>query len=696
MCAGGADLTAAPFEGAAAQADSGKAYLQPEIVVTGTRTPFLKSRVPRSVDVVTPQAVATAVLATVPDLLSMAPGVLVQKTTAGGGSVYLSGMLGNYCLLLTDGIRINNSALRTGPNQYLNTLDPASVERVEILQGPGSVLYGSDAFGGVVNVLSPSALAEGMGQPDVRVRAQYGGPESRRVGALRLTRRVGHMGMLLNLSTARYHDLRGGDTTGAQSPTGYESHSGALKLSVPMGAPGVLTLAAQHVQQNDVPRYDRLSGGKDLEHVFNPQRRTLVYARAQRQFSLVGRPEVQATVSYHDQDEGRRYVTKSKPTIAVRERDRVGTWGLELQGHWRGEGGASFVTGIETYYDEIQSGRWKTDLETGHVSGVAATFPDGTNYLSSAWLAQWSRPVVGRLALHVGARLNVFSIRAPMPAPYRRLSESYSEPTGEVRFLWDAGTAALPSIYAGVGRAFRAPNAYDLTAVGTFNAGIEAPNQDLRPERAWAYELGAKRSAGRLSYQGRLHFSDLEDLLVREPGEYQGSDSLDGQRVYVKRNSGRARLWGWSAGAGWLLVGGLMAEASAGYAWGQNLSDHEPMQRIPPVFGRAALERTWSRWVLVAAVDWARPQRRLSSQDEADTRIPKGGTPGFGVLGLTSRWRLPGGLALDVRADNLLDADYRVHGSGVNAGGRSIAVEVHWSRFEGRSAASSAQVSPRL
>ena len=110
--------------------------------------------VPESVSTLEADEFSREALRSTPETLQGVTGVFVQKTNHGGGSPFVRGLTGNQVLLMVDGIRLSNSTFRYGPNQYLNTVAPHSVERVEVVRGSGSTLYGSDAIGGVVNVLS--------------------------------------------------------------------------------------------------------------------------------------------------------------------------------------------------------------------------------------------------------------------------------------------------------------------------------------------------------------------------------------------------------------------------------------------------------------------------------------------------------------------------------------------------------------
>lgn len=124
------------------------------ITITAQRQEDLSSDVSQSVTVVTQELLLQNAPRTTPEALMNQTGVWVQKTNHGGGSPIIRGLVGNQVLVLIDGIRLNNSTYRYGPNQYMNTIDPGLVDRIEAIRGSGSVLYGSDALGGVVQVIS--------------------------------------------------------------------------------------------------------------------------------------------------------------------------------------------------------------------------------------------------------------------------------------------------------------------------------------------------------------------------------------------------------------------------------------------------------------------------------------------------------------------------------------------------------------
>ena len=117
---------------------------------SAARTPQTRVDGPYAVGALSSRDLSEALIRTMPESLRDMPGIMVQKTAHGQGSPYIRGFTGYRNLLLIDGIRLNNSVFRDGPNQYWNTVDPYSLDRIEVVKGPSSVLYGAGAIGGTV------------------------------------------------------------------------------------------------------------------------------------------------------------------------------------------------------------------------------------------------------------------------------------------------------------------------------------------------------------------------------------------------------------------------------------------------------------------------------------------------------------------------------------------------------------------
>ena len=284
-------LTGGAAGGAENAGDIPGAYDLEEIVVTATRRAEKAFAMPYSINV---QGLIELQefrqVRTLPDALRELAGVMVQKTGHGQGSPYIRGFTGLRTLFLIDGIRLNNSTFREGPNQYWNTVDPFSVYRLELVKGPSSVLFGSDAIGGTVNAIS-KAHRKAPANAGLLNRLILRGASAEHSFVVRPEADYSNGAMTINagLSLKSFGDLRAGAGTGDQPKTGYDEQDADLTLRVDLDDNHRLIAAFQHVSQDDAWRVHKTVLGKnwrgtttgsDLRRSFD-QQRTLAYLQYQ-------------------------------------------------------------------------------------------------------------------------------------------------------------------------------------------------------------------------------------------------------------------------------------------------------------------------------------------------------------------------------------------------------------------------------
>ncbi|MGQ0429853.1 MAG: TonB-dependent receptor domain-containing protein [Gammaproteobacteria bacterium] len=216
-------------------APAGAAPLGP-VTVTATRTEVPASRALASVDIIAREEIERLPAADLGDVLRLRAGVEVARLGGAGQqtSLFLRGTESNHVLVLVDGLRINPGTIGSASIQ---NIAPELVERVEIVKGPRSALYGSDAMGGVINVITRQGKGAGA-----RVQASFG-----RYDTMNASLNAGFGGELVEGSIgAAWQDSAGFPTrTGDDVDRGYEHRSFTAALSAVAG-PAELSLRAWH------------------------------------------------------------------------------------------------------------------------------------------------------------------------------------------------------------------------------------------------------------------------------------------------------------------------------------------------------------------------------------------------------------------------------------------------------------------
>lgn len=655
----------------------------PEVVVTATRSEAAVFDVPYVTETLTREQMQNERMSrTVPEALREIPSVMIQKTANGQGSPYIRGFTGFRTLMLIDGIRLNNSTFRDGPNQYWNTVDLFSVGRLELVKGPSSVLYGSDAIGGTVNALTLAPPDQLTG----RAYYRFASAEDSHTGRAEGGGKAGPFSFQAGVSVKSYGDLND------QPKTGYDEWDTDLKAEYRISDNHKLVAAWQHVNQDDAWRTHRTiyaksfhgtAVGTDRELIYD-QKRDLGYLQyhADEMGGVVD--SLWLSASYQFQGEGMdRLRSNFRREVSVVD---VHTMGLSAQLVSPSPVG-TLTYGVEYYRDWVSSGQ-TTYNSNGTVNAVAIQGPvadDATYNLVGVYL-QDEIPIGQRWKLILGGRytyagLNAGKVRNPVTGAQMSLSDDWNSAVGSGRIIYQIDKRNHWHIFAGVSQGFRAPNLSDLTRLDTARSGeLETAAPGLRPEQFITGEIGLKAQFDKFDAELSYYYSDIRDMIVRAP---TGNIVLGSLEV-TKRNAGEGYLHGVELSARyrflpqWTVFGwGTWMEGKAdGYPTASPVAQTEYLSRVMPLSGELGVrwespnKKFWAEAVTLMA-DTA---DKLSSGDLTDNRIPPGGTPGYVVFTARGGWQINKHATLTAALENLADKNYRVHGSGVNEPGRNFVV----------------------
>jgi len=610
-----------------------------------------------------------------PEALMGSQGVWMQKTNHGGGSPFIRGLTGNQVLVLIDGIRLNNAVFRYGPNQYLSTVDPYSVSRMEVLRGFGATLYGSDAMGGVLNLLTPMPEFSSERKQSIQAITKYLSADMEKTAHMDVGLSTARLALSAGVSLRSFGDVRAGSGVGRQSPSGYDESAGQVKAALRLNDHWLLTMLWHKVRQRDVPAYDQVHQRGYARYLFTPQDRQLAYLRSTLFTNHPLWRQIEITASFHESLEGRER-QKNNSTGAIYEKDRVHTLGLQVQAQAGWDGTHQLIYGLEAYRDLVHSSSKQVESTSQQQTALRGLYPDGAGSYNGAlylsYVRNWSA-----LNLHSGLRYNLVHIEI-QDAVFGDTDLSPSALAGHCSMLYRIGERINAVVNAS--SSFRAPNVNDLSTFGPFDYGIEVPAPSLKPEYGYTLEAGIKTRADRSSFALFLYHTWMRDMITRVEAKYLGSSTYQGDRVYQKVNLQKAVLRGMEAEGEWQPANRWLVRGNINYCYGQNLSDDEPMRRIPPLNGSLSLVHHFNRqWSWTIESQSAATQTRLSSGDLSDHRIPAGGTPGWHVVNSAASWR-PGVFTITAGIANLFDNAYRTHGSGIYMYGRCFWLGLQFGR----------------
>ncbi|MBN1945590.1 MAG: TonB-dependent receptor [Bradymonadales bacterium] len=666
-----------------------------ETVVVAERTPEDPFQSSRSVSALEREAIEEQAPRTTPEALAESPSVLVQQTNYGGGSPIIRGMIGPQNLILVDTVRFNNSVHRTGPTQYLNLLDPLATDHIEVLRGPGSVLYGSDAMGGVIRV-SPLAPESHRADPAPYARGQallrYGSAARQRTAHLHAEGGFDGLALLAGATYNGFDDLTGGRGIGEQIYSGYEGGSamGHLTWDLPEGliAHPHLSMVYLMTRLVDAGRTDKLVDSHNLQLYDNQD--DLVYGRFQGDLEPL-QTAIGLTLSYQRFFERKDSIQVEDDYRTERStlRDEVlaHTLGLDLElTSWLLDRRLRLQYGGMWYNDWVSSDQTLRSAGEPWVPSGTPVYPDDSGYASYGGFLLAEGDLIstqGDRILRAGAGYRLHGSSADTPAT-GELPAVQFDYLGHVFFAslqyLHGETAALSASFA---QGFRAPNLMESVMLGDTGRYFHIPNPDLQPERCDTFELLGRVRLGPIAASLTGHLSSLDSLLKRVPALWEGQSTIGGKQVVWNVNGRSGLLWGGEAELSANLPAGLSLAGSITTTWGQEeLPDGPdvPLTRIPPLFGRLVL-----RYDTPRSLDWhgfvetfvqaADHQDRLSPEDLIDARIPEGGTPGW------CTWNLRAGftyhqLRLGLTLENLTNTDYKTHGSGVYGAGTNAVLTV--------------------
>lgn len=650
-----------------------------EIQVTATRRPAEIRDVSAALSIISSDEIRGVKLTT--DALAAQTGVFLQQTTPGQGAAIIRGLKGSEILHMVDGMRLNNAIFRNAPTQYMALVAPGSVDRIEILRGAPASLYGSDAVGGVVQMLSRMPKFEGADTEYRRaVFARYDTGEIGRAMHASFDAGNRNLAGLISVDYLETGNRRTGSGTRI-GPSGYESKGARVAVSSTHDDRQSWLFDIQYASQPATPRIDELVPGfgqtepSSAEFWFAPNERLFAHIRHTRSAGPVDWILDAGLQRIVDDRVTRNFGS----TIRKHETNRSDLLGLTVSASREFSKG-SWIVGGEFYHDTVASQRIEEDLTTGLTSAVPSRFPDDSEIAQAAVYGNLQRRLGERNSLSGGIRLSAVDVDLPQTSVSTAASLSLDDLSADIG--WIFGISDRTQFVANIAHGFRAPNVFDMGTLGERPGNrFNIPNSSLDSEHVTQFDAGIRGNTDRSRTElivYRLHYKDrIKSVLT-------GMQTADGRDIVQSRNLAEADIWGIEAAAFLELGDNLALDAKINFSRGEEKEAGAASvlaDRIPPLNGRLGLRYVPNEeWTFEPFIVFADSQTRLSPRDVRDVRIDPNGTSGWLTANIRAGWQPDERWRFSASLENLFDEQYRHHGSGIDAVGRNLSVsfQANW------------------
>ncbi len=622
-----------------------KAESLDEIVLSTSRKKVLKKRVAEHVEINQIAEIRRKAPQTSADLLASIPGIKVQKSQFGGGSPVLRGMEANRILLVVDGVRMNNAIYRSGHLQSSITVSPSILDRAEVIFGPSSVIYGSDALGGVIHYYTKTPKTSPEDKVKFNLLSRYStvNEETTNQGSVELSFK--NWASLTSFSHSKFGDLRMGknrnhgfdnwgkvleysDNTddfynpnpiqnsnpNIQKNTGYDQSDFLQKFYFSLSDKTNLTLNFQNSTSSNIPRFDRLTeySGNDLkfsEWYYGPQKRMLFSSQLEINPNKKWIQKGTVTGAYQKIKESR---VQRKFNSLERSYRKESVDIFSINGDFSVQLGEvsnrDLSYGFEVAQNEVTSnsfgktivvdGNQITDFSNDFT--VQSRYPDGgSSYTSSAVYTNYRQDVTENSTLNTGIRFTHTVLNA------KWIDETFiSLPDNDITVKNSSFTATIGYTFrpkidwqlnSVLSTGFRSPNIDDIGKIREKNGQVSVPNIDLRPEYVYNAEIGVLKYFNEKKFSVGLnaYYTLLNNYIARENFSISGNSTIlyDDEIVetIANVNHKNAYIIGSTLSFKGKLKDNWKTQGSFTYTKGKSYDTALPLSSIPPLFGNIEL-----------------------------------------------------------------------------------------------------------
>ncbi|MGB1283781.1 MAG: TonB-dependent receptor domain-containing protein [Polaribacter sp.] len=620
-----------------------------EVVLSVFKSTAKTSRIAEQIEIVSLKDIQKISPQTSADLLASIPGIKVQKSQSGGGSPVLRGMESNRVLLVVDGVRMNNAIYRKGHLQNSITVAPNLLEKTEVVFGPSSVIYGSDALGGVIHYYTKTPKLSEKKSGKSSFFSRYSSVNQETTTNVSTELSFENWASFTSISYSSFGDLKIGKKRShnfqdwgkvfyfsenlngnyAETPTlnsnpallrntGYNQTDVLQKFFVPLSEKTDLKINLQYSTSSDIPRFDRLAELKDetdastlkfAEWYYGPQKRLLISSQLFINPNKNWIEKGTLTVAYQNIKES-RIQRKFGSLDRSYRKEKVNVFSLngDFSIPLTEDKTRVLSYGFEFAYNDVQSNAYgKTlNITNNKIDGfsddfkVQSRYPDGgSNYTSSAIYVDYRQDISRKSTLNSGIRFTNTQLNATwidqtfITLPETDISANNSAVTATVGYVfkpnknWQLNTV--------LSSGFRSPNIDDVGRVREKNGDVTVPNILVKPEFAYNAEIGIQKYFNNKKFRigFNTYYTLLDKYIIRDNFTINGSNEVlfDGElgNVVANQNRGTAYIKGFTASYLGKISDIWNTAGFITYTKGRTKDTHEAMSSIPPLFGQFEL-----------------------------------------------------------------------------------------------------------
>ncbi len=706
---------------------SDKEVTMSEVSVAATKFPENTSKVPQQVQVFNAKKIQFLNQQTAAELLTHTGNVLVQKSQLGGGSPIIRGFEANKVLIVVDGIRMNNAIFRGGHLQNVITMDNTILDKMEILFGPSSVMYGSDALGGVMSFYTKTpTFATNDKKENVSGNAfvRYASAYNEKTGHIDLSYGSNKVAYLTSFTYSDFGDLTQGSNYYSKFPnwgkrsfyveringvdsqivnsnpnklkqTGYKQYDFLQKIMFNTGKVNNV-LNFQYSTSSNIFRYDRLtettSAGvaKSAQWYYGPQKRLLA-AWHMNLPKLTWFDKGQITTAFQNIEESRhnRNFKAAKLNHRIEKVDVI-SWNADFK---KSKGKSEYGYGSEITYNKVRSSAYFDNITNGQFGALDTRYPSGgSNTQSYAVYANMIHKFddklnwVGGLRYSYSRLFSKFSDKTFFPFPFDDITQKAGALT------WNTGLVVTPkggwigNILFSTG--FRTPNVDDMTKVfESTSSSLLIPNPNLKPEKTYNFEIGlSKTFINKYRVGITAWYTNYKNALTTDFSSFNGSSQIpyNSGLATVKTvvNAAKAYNKGISANAAGDINEHISFSSTINYTYGRivEAAGNYPLDHVAPLFGRTGITGKWDAFKIEAFAlyngkkDSADYNLRGEDNQIYSADVVRGFTPSWITANLRASYDFNKNFTVQVAAENILDKYYRVFASGLSAPGRNFVI----------------------